>query len=119
MFCLEPVIEIMSVNASTFEKDLVRSAPNFSKHRRRLSILRGPNWGGFRCFVFACRFQLTLSPKERSPLNCVHERVEGGDPAIIRCDQHIDTSDLPWLAGRTEAPRQASDTTVCISIRQL
>jgi hypothetical protein len=86
MFRLEPVIEIMSVNASTFEKDLVRSVSNFSTRRPRLSILPGPNWAGFRCLVFAGRFQLTLSPIERSPLNCVHERVDGGDPAIVGRD---------------------------------
>src|SRR5579863_3335233 len=119
MFCLEPVIEIMSVNAFTFEKELVRSVSNFSRRRRRLSIFPGSNLAGFRCLIFACRFQLTPSPKERSPLNCVHKCVEGGDPTIIRRDQHIDTRDLPRLAGRTEAPRQASDTTVCTSIRQL
>jgi len=45
MFCLEPVIEIMSVNASTFEKDLVRSASNFSTRRRRHSILPGSQLG--------------------------------------------------------------------------
>src|SRR5579863_7359507 len=61
----------------------------------------------------------SISTRKRSPLNCVHKGVESGDPTIIRCDQHIDTSDLPRLAGRTEAPRQASDTTICISIRQL
>jgi len=86
MFCLEPVIEIVSVNASTFEKDLVRSASNFSTRRRRLSIFPGSNWTGFRCVVFACRFQLTPSLKERSPLNCVHERVDSSDPAIVRRD---------------------------------
>jgi hypothetical protein len=118
MFCLEPVIEIMSVNASTFEKDLVRPASNISTRRRRLSILPGPNWAGFRCLVFTRRFQLTLSPKERSPLNCVHERVDGDDPTVIRCHQHVDTSDLPRLARRTEAPPEASDTAVCVAIRQ-
>src|SRR5882724_3568926 len=118
IFCLEPIIEIMSVNASTFEKDLIRSASNFSSRRRGLSILSGPNWAGLRRLVFACCFQLTPSPKERSLLNCVRKRVQGGDPTIVRCDQHIDASNLPRLAGRTEAPRQASDTTVYISSRQ-
>ena len=116
MFCLEPVLEIVSVNASTFEKDLVRPASNFSPRRRWLSTLPGDNWAGFRCFVFACIFQFTLSPKERSSLDCVGKGVEGGDPTVIRCDKHIDTSDFPGLAGRAEAPRQASDAAIYICV---
>jgi hypothetical protein len=67
MLCLEPIIEIMSVNASTFEKDLVRSASNFSARKRRLIILRSSNLAAFWCLVVARRFQWTLSLKKISP----------------------------------------------------
>src|SRR4029077_19715450 len=69
------------------------------------------------CIVYSF-LQLVLLG-QRSTLSSVYERVEGGDPTIVRRDQDIDTSHLSWLAWGTEAPREASHTTVCISIRQL
>src|SRR5580698_3324635 len=87
--------------------------------RTQLSGVRSASRPTFVNVCMMHSFLLFSVSFSRSPLNGVHKRVEGGDPTIIRCDQHIDASNLPRLAGRTKAPRQASDTTVCISIRQL
>src|SRR5580693_2331298 len=48
-------------------------------------------------YCFRMSFSFDSISQRRSPLNCVHKRVDGGDPTIIRCHQYIDTSDLPRL----------------------